>query len=170
MIINFAKTNENSDAKIPSKRKEDAGYDVYACFEADFTKIPAHTTALIPTGIASALPEDYYFQIEERGSTGSKGIKKSAGVIDSGFRGEWFIAVTNSNDKDLYISKRNAVSKLEYAARILDTDIIIYPYEKAIAQAVLHHVPETDVKEISYTDLTTIESKRGTGVLGSSEK
>jgi len=30
---------------------------------------------------------------------GSKGIKKSAGVVDSGYRGEIFIAISNVNDK-----------------------------------------------------------------------
>jgi dUTP pyrophosphatase len=170
MIINFAKIDKNSDAKIPEKKSEDAGYDIYASFKEDYMKIPAHQTVLIPTGIASALPKDYYFQIEERGSTGSKGIKRSAGVIDSGYRGEWFIAITNSNDKDLFITKRKAIPQLKHAARILKTNIIIYPYEKAIAQAVLHYVTQTDVKELSYEKLAAIESKRGTGALGSSGK
>ena len=53
------------------------------------------------TGIACALPTKYYFQVEERGSTGSKGIKKSAGVIDSGYRGEIFIAITNTTNRYL---------------------------------------------------------------------
>ena len=61
------------------------------------------------------MPSKYYFQVEERGSTGSKGIKKSAGVIDSGYRGEIFIAITNSTDnylvfgdKDSYIADARA--------------------------------------------------------------
>ena len=96
--IKFAKTRDG--AVIPSKLEENAGYDIYACFDEDYITIAPHETKLIPTGIASALDTDCYFQIEERGSTGSKGIKKSAGVIDSGFRGEWKIAITNS--KKLY--------------------------------------------------------------------
>jgi dUTP pyrophosphatase len=89
----FAKVKP--DAIIPSKREEDAGMDVYACFQEDYIIIPAHHTKMIPTGIASALNPKYYIQIEERGSTGSKGIKKSAGIIDSGFRSEWFIIISN---------------------------------------------------------------------------
>ena len=99
----FAKVKSN--AIIPNKREEDAGYDIYACFDEDYIIIPAHTTKLIPTGIASALSKEYYIQIEERGSTGSKGIKKSAGVIDSGYRNEWFIALSNVTNEDLIISK-----------------------------------------------------------------
>lgn len=188
----FAKVKEN--AIIPSKTEENAGYDIYACFEEDYIIIPANTTKLIPTGIASAMSNNYYIQIEERGSTGSKGIKKSAGVIDSGYRGEWFIAITNSNMKDLIISK---LSMEELACKYgendnyndeafgssnryidgdtycvyLDEDCtIIYPYEKAIAQAVVHEVPKMNVSEVSYADLQTIKSERGNGALGSSKK
>lgn len=169
-IIKFAKVKEDSDAKIPTKKDENAGYDIYASFEEDFMKVPAHQTVLIPTGIASALPIDKYFQIEERGSTGSKGMKKSAGVIDSGYRGEWFIAITNTNDVNLYIAKEKVATKLQECAKMLDISIIVYPYEKAIAQAVLHDVFKTDVKEISYEELKEIKSERGMGALGSSNK
>lgn len=114
--IKFAKVREN--AIIPSKDVENAGYDIYGIFEGNNDKnriVKPHTTKLIPTGIACALPSKYYFQVEERGSTGSKGIKKSAGVIDSGYRGEIFIAITNSTnnylvfgDKDSYIAEAKA--------------------------------------------------------------
>lgn len=114
--IKFAKLREN--AIIPSKDVENAGYDIYGIFEGNNDEnriVKPHTTKLIPTGIACALPSKYYFQVEERGSTGSKGIKKSAGVIDSGYRGEIFIAITNSTnnylvfgDKDSYIAEAKA--------------------------------------------------------------
>ena len=114
--IKFAKVREN--AIIPSKDVENAGYDIYGIFEGNNDEnriVKPHTTKLIPTGIACALPSKYYFQVEERGSTGSKGIKKSAGVIDSGYRGEIFIAITNSTnnylvfgDKDSYIAEAKA--------------------------------------------------------------
>ena len=35
MKIKFAKVNKNSDAKIPSKRFEDAGFDIYASFSEE---------------------------------------------------------------------------------------------------------------------------------------
>jgi dUTP pyrophosphatase len=170
VIIKFAKVDKESDAKIPCKENENAGYDIYACFKDDFMKIQAHETALVPTGIASALPIDKYFQIEERGSTGSKGLKKSAGVIDSGFRGEWFVAITNTNDKDLYIAKDNVIPNLQAAADLLQTKIIIYPYKKAIAQAVLHDVHTSVIEEMSYAKLSKIPSSRGVSMLGESGK
>ena len=107
--IVFAKVKEG--AIIPSKEEENAGYDIYACWE-NVSKsdkiIKPHQTKLIPTGIACALPINYYFQVEERGSTGSKGIKKSAGVIDSGYRGEIFIAISNINDRYLVFGEKES--------------------------------------------------------------
>jgi len=82
----FAKVKPN--AIIPTKKEENAGYDIYACFDENthYLVIPPQETILVPTGIASAMNNNYYLQVEERGSTGSKGIKKSAGVIDSSYR------------------------------------------------------------------------------------
>ena len=106
--IIFAKVKEN--AIIPSKEEENAGFDIYACWDGVEKKdkiIKPHTTKLIPTGIACALPINYYFQVDERGSTGSKGIKKSAGVVDSGYRGEIFVAISNVNDKYLIFGDKD---------------------------------------------------------------
>ena len=190
----FAKVRP--DAIIPTKDNENAGYDIYANFEEDYIIIPPHKTTLIPTGIASAISDKYYLQVHERGSTGSKGIKYSAGVIDSSYRGEIFIAITNTNSIEVIISKltleelatKYGISDKygtyikydsnygEGNAYIIDNTVedgltaIIYPYTKAIAQLVVHEVPQMNVKEISYDELKEIPSKRGSGSLGSSGK
>lgn len=170
MILKFAKLNSNDeDIKIPTKRYEDAGYDIYPHFYSDFKRIRPHKTVMIPTGIASVIPEGYYMQLEEKGSTGSLGIKRSAGVIDSGYRGEWFVAITNTNDVDLYIAKKYVVPRLEDAAYVLQSDIIIYPYEKAIAQAILHKVPDVVAINCDYEEVKNTASERGTGKLGSTD-
>lgn len=159
--IKWAKVRE--DAIIPTKRDEDAGYDVYANFEDEYIAIPPHETVMIPTGIASAIPNDYFFQVEERGSTGTIGMKKSSGIIDSGYRGEWFIPISNVNDKFLYITKEvDSVKDLANA--------IYYPYSKAIAQAVLLPVPRVNAEVIPYEELEKIPSARGKSALGDSGK
>lgn len=170
--IYFSKVKQK--AIIPSKELENAGYDFYACFDEDFTEIKPFTTKLIPTGIAWASSPKYYLQIEERSSTGSKGIKKSAGVVDSGYHGEIFIAITNSNDKPIVISKLTleelSTTYPQTFPQSYPQNAIIYPYSKAIAQGVVHEVPDLEIEEISYEELLKIESKRGTGALGSSNK
>jgi len=155
-------------AVIPSKRDEDAGYDVYACLEEDWLALAPHETRPLPTGIASAFSADWYFHIGERGSTGARGISKRAGVIDSGFRGEWFILLTNLNDVPLYFVKPEAEARLRET--LGDQAAILYPTNKAIAQAMLLPVPKTEVEEISHEALAAMRSERGAGSLGSSKK
>ena len=120
----FAKVKPN--AIIPTKKYEDAGRDVYACFDEDYIVIPAHTTKLIPTGIASAMSPKYEIRLRDRGSNGSKGIHVNAGSIDSGFRGEWFVAWCNTNDKDVILSKLSLEElKEKYGVRDYDNDCVI---------------------------------------------
>ena len=155
----WAKVKEN--AKIPSKRYEDAGYDLYPCFDEDYMVIEPHETKLVPLGVASAFDPEYVMILKERGSTGTKGIAQRSGVIDSGYRGEYMAPVTNLNTRRLVIKKAN----VEYTE-----DAIIYPYEKAICQGVLLRMPQIESEEISLEDLKSIESERGAGKLGSSGK
>ena len=160
MSIYFAKVNPGG--MIPSKRLEDGAFDIYACFEEDFMRLEPHTTKMIPTGIASAFADDYVAILKERGSTGSKGIGQRCGVIDSGYRGEWFIALTNHNEQPLVIAKAQVANNFEEA--------IVYPYEKAICQCIMVAVPKLGIEEKTYEELLTIKSERGTGALGSSGK
>lgn len=160
--IKFAKLREG--AIIPTKRKGDMGYDIYACFPETSIRIPHHTTIMIPTGIASVIPEGYGILLEERGSTGSEGIKRSAGVIDCNYRGEWFVALTNSNDYPVIISKD--VKKRSWG----ENGELLYPYTKAIVQGLLLEVPDSESEEISLDELSSYGSERGAGKLGSSGK
>lgn len=161
----WAKVREN--AIIPTKADENAGYDIYACFDEDYICLNPNETKLIPTGIACAVSEDYYLQVQERGSTGSKGIKYGAGVIDSGYRGEIFIAITNANSVPLCICKDMDAVIVEVYPYVRS---VRYPAEKAIAQLIVHDVPKMNPQEISYDELKTIPSERGDGLLGSTDK
>lgn len=163
----FARKNET--VILPSKSNENAGYDIYANFEEDYIVIPSHTTKLIPTGLYSACSNDYYIQLLERGSTGTKGMAQRCGVIDSGYRGEWFVPITNTTNHALVISKVN-METLEKQLMIPKSLIILYPYEKAICQAAVLPVPKMKVEEISVDEIMKIKSERGTGALGSSGK
>ena len=78
--VKFAKVRPT--AKIPTKRVEDAGYDIYADFEEPFILINPHETVMIPTGIASACDTDHCFVLKERGSTGTTGMAQRCGIID----------------------------------------------------------------------------------------
>lgn len=162
--ILFAKAKP--DAIIPTKEDENAGYDIYACFDGDEIYIAPNETKLIPTGVASSLTKDYALIAKERGSTGSKGMGLRAGVVDSGYRGEIFIGITNENDRGLVITK----TPQRYSNPEIPSIEIVYPANKAIAQLILIPVIDALVKEIPYDQLKAIPSKRGTGKEGSSGK
>ena len=162
--IYFAKVKP--DAIIPSKKDFDAGYDIYANFPEEQIIIEPFTSKLIPTGIASTFSSCYVALLEERGSTGVKNLKRSAGVIDSSFRGEWFVCLYNANNKPLIITKEINKSTLD----ALSNDYIVYPYTKGICQMLLIEVPKITVEEIDYENLLSIESSRGLGCIGSSGK
>ena len=165
MAVNVKFAKVRPDAKIPTKRVEDAAFDLYACFNEDWISIEPHTSKLIPTGIASAFDPEWAIVFRERGSTGVKNMKVNAGVIDSGYRGEYFVSIYNGNDAPLYIAKYlNGEQAPE------PKNAIVYPYSKAIAQALVIPVPEVCVEEISYNELQEIPSERGSGCLGSSNK
>ena len=164
--ILFAKVN--SKAIIPSKEEENGGYDIYACFEEDFILIQPHEIKMIPTGIASAFDSKYVMILKERGSSGTKGMATRCGVIDSGYRGEWFVPINNTTNKSIIISK---LSEEELKSQGVDiTSSIVYPYTKGICQAILVPVPKVEVREVPLDKLKGIKSQRGEGALGSSGK
>ena len=159
--VKFAKIRES--AIIPSKRPEDAGFDLYANFTEPFMVIYPHETKIIPTGIACVCDSEYWFCIKERSSTGTKGIGQRCGVIDSGYRGEIGVPITNHTNNKIFICKE------DYKVGHTVNDII-YPYEKAIAQLILVPLPKIHVQEIPYDELKAIPSARGVGGYGSSGK
>ena len=170
--IYFAKIRET--AKIPSKKDEDAGYDLYADFDDEFFVIEPGRSRPITTGIATAFSANYYVQVEERSSMAKLGIKKSGGVFDSGYRGEYLIVTYNTNDKPFIITKlpvEEVADEFVIDGKVYKKDeVILYPYTKAICQLVVHVLPKLETKEISYNELCEIKSERGKGGFGSSHK
>ena len=148
MKLYWAKVKEN--AIIPTKREEDAGYDLYPCFEEEYLEILPLHTKLVPLGVASAFDSDYVMLLKERGSTGTKGMAQRAGVIDSGYRGEYMAPVTNVNDKPLCIVKKEVLETWDEDQK---EKYILYPYEKAVCQGVLLKMPQLESETLSYDEL-----------------
>lgn len=155
-------------ATLPSKRDEDAGYDLYAVLEEDFFLFKPGQVHLFPTKISIEIPRDWVFYIAERGSTGSKGISRRCGVIDSGYRGEIFVALNNTSDKPVVFFKEDneALDKFLEENNLSRDNATLYPQSKGIAQGMLMYCPHVEVEEVQGLS----ESIRGEGVLGSSQK
>lgn len=149
----------HNDSLIPTKREEDGGYDIYPAFDEDYIKIRQGEIKMIPTGIKSAFPAEYVILLRERGSTGSKGWSLRAGVIDSGYRGEWFVAINNTTNKPMVIAKE--------PEQFDDERIIVRGYDKAIAQAIMTNAIHLPTSLVS--DIDDFKSKRGDNKLGSTD-
>ena len=159
--IQFAKLREN--AVIPCKRDEDSDYDLYACFDEEEFVIPAFSTRLIPTGIISAFDENLGVKFEERGSNTKWCGIVQAGVIDSGYRGEWVCAMYNGNPVPAHITK--AVTEVQRLS-----DRVLVPYGKAVCQFHVREILKVAVEEVSVDAVLARTSARGAGKLGSSGK
>ena len=170
--IYFAKIRPN--AIIPSKKDEDAGYDMWPCFDENYFVIEPGETRGVPTGIAIAFDKKYYAQVEERSSMAKVGIKKSGGVFDSGYRGEYLIMTYNTLKVPFVISKapfEEMPKRFEVDGKKYRKDKIKFQsYSKAICQLVFQEIPVLKSKEISYENLLKISSERGTKGFGSSDK
>ena len=92
-----------------------AAMDLRACIDTDMT-IAAGQRAIIPTGIAIALPSaEYVALICARSGLASKfGITMAngVGVIDSDYRGELKVALHNSSDTDYTIHDGDRIAQL----------------------------------------------------------
>lgn len=109
----------NPEAKIPSyAHEDDAGLDVFSC--EDVTLMQGERK-IISTGISSEIPSGYAALIwDKSGLAGNKGIKTMAGVIDSGYRGEWRIVLLNTSIENYEIRKGDKIAQA-----------LIQPVEKA---------------------------------------
>lgn len=142
---------------ILSKEDEDAGYDIYTT-ETNVIINPGETH-MFATGIYTSFPSGYWIEIKERGSTAKYGLSVRSGVVDSGYRGEWFIGLTNCSNHRVAINLDSPLPS--------EWGIVEYPYGKAIAQAIIHELPPSIIVKVDELEL---DSKRGTGKCGSSGK
>lgn len=173
------------DTIIPTKRSEDMGRDIYARFDEDLFILAPRETRMIPTNLRCAMPKDFGMKLWERGSTGSIGLGLRAGVIDSGYRGEIFVATTNLNDHYIIIAKKDWMDENELAVgRLYQNklvnfdesleqfiDVLFYPYEKGICQGFVVEVPKVQSEEITLEEFMAMDdSERGETKLGESGK
>lgn len=158
----FFKDDER--AIIPTKRKEDAGYDVYMLPTDEPVIVKPGETVSLHTGLKTAFNSDYVLLGRERGSTRTKGLRFGAGVIDSGFRGEILIPINNTSGKDIVLMPEKYSSDKSFE------DALIYPQTKAIGQLLLVPVIDAEVKEVSAEEYEKFDSERGEGMFGSSGK
>lgn len=115
--LKILKLREN--AVIPKRATGgSAGMDLYACMDSEVTLAPGKL-AVIPTGIAIALPsENYMANIYARSGLGVKHgicLSNGVGVVDSDYRGEVCVGLCNVSDTPYTIQPGERVAQLVIA-------------------------------------------------------
>ncbi len=91
-----------------------AGYDLYAD-TTEPVSIEPHTTAMVGTGLAAAIPEGYFGGIFARSGLASKqGLRPAncVGVVDADYRGEIKVALHNDTDQVRQIAAGERIAQL----------------------------------------------------------
>ena len=132
--------------KLPKyKTSGSSGMDLMAFIESSI-KIKPGSSALIPTGISIAFPEEFEVQIRPRSGLAAKlsiGVLNTPGTIDSDYRGELKVIIFNHGEKEF----------------------VVNCYDR-IAQMVLMPIQKIDFEEVSELP----ETIRGSGGFGSTGK
>jgi dUTP pyrophosphatase len=94
-----------------------AGCDLRAAIEAELT-ITAGGRALVPTGIAVAIPPGYEGQVRMRsGLAHDKGLAllNAPGTVDSDYRGELRIIIANLGAEPVTIHRGDRIAQIVFA-------------------------------------------------------
>ena len=136
----------NSKVKLPSYKTEgSSGMDLIAFVDKPI-EIKPNNSALIPTGLSIAIPEDCEVQIRPRSGLAAKSnisVLNTPGTIDSDYRGELKVILFNHGNKH-FIVKNN----------------------ERIAQMVLTPILKVDFEEVD----SLPDTVRGAGGFGSTGK
>jgi dUTP pyrophosphatase len=81
----------------------DAGMDLSAC---ERVELPPGSRALVPTGLAVAIPAGYAGYVQPRSGLAAKhGISmvNTPGLVDSGYRGELKVILLNTDRRETFV-------------------------------------------------------------------
>ena len=131
-----------NDLPLPARATDHAsGFDLRACVDSPVTIDPGRR-ALVPTGIAVALPEGWEAQVRPRSGLAVEWgltMLNTPGTIDADYRGEVRVIAVNLGDRPVVIRRGDR-----------------------IAQMVVSRVPRVSLKEVELLP----PSERGSGGFG----
>ena len=101
--------------QLPSYKTEgSSGMDLMA-FVDNPIKIAPNTSALIPTGISLAMPNDVEIQIRPRSGLAAKSnisVLNTPGTVDSDYRGELKIILFNHGTKEFIVKNKDRIAQM----------------------------------------------------------
>ena len=124
-ILKVKKLKENA-VMIKRATKGSAGMDLYACIDEDITINPGDIK-IIPTGLAIALQSaDYVAYIYARSGLAIKHgitLANCVGVVDSDYRGEVCVGLTNISKEPYTITVNERIAQLVIAPVTMCTPV-----------------------------------------------
>jgi dUTP pyrophosphatase len=143
-VIEVAITRVRADARLPERAYAgDAGLDLATC---EAVRLAPGERALVPTGLAVAIPEGYAGFVQPRSGLAARDgitVVNSPGLVDAGYRGEIQVVLLNTDRERTFTAEAG----------------------ERIAQLVVLAVPELTLREVA--DLPP--SERGVRGFGSSQ-
>ena len=105
----------NPKAELPKYKTEgSSGMDLMALIEKSIT-IKSQNSALIPTGLSIAIPEDMEVQIRPRSGLAAKSnisVLNTPGTIDSDYRGEIKIILFNHGKEEFTVNNNDRIAQM----------------------------------------------------------
>ncbi|MDG2028746.1 MAG: dUTP diphosphatase [Acidimicrobiales bacterium] len=119
------------DLPLPAYAKDgDAGVDLVA--RENVTLAPGGGRAIVPTGVATALPDGYAGFVQPRSGLASKHgvtVLNTPGLVDSGYRGELRVCMVNLDPHTAFeITRGERIAQLVVQAvaqvRFVEVDVL----------------------------------------------
>lgn len=139
-VVKFQLLREG--AKLPAyAHPGDAGFDLYS---TETKTLEPGERYVFQLDIASEIPQGFFVSFRDKSGLAAKyGLHTLAGVIDSGYRGEWGVVIVNTGTEPVTINKGDK-----------------------IAQGILQEAPQAKIVEVEKLS----ETERGSGGFGSTGK
>jgi dUTP pyrophosphatase len=142
-VIELPIARLRDDARLPERAYAgDAGLDLFAC---ERVELAPGERAVVPTGIAVAIPEGFAGFVQPRSGLAARygiSVVNSPGLIDSGYRGEIRVVLLNTDPERGFVAEAG----------------------DRIAQLVVVPIPELELVEVAELP----PSERGVRGFGSS--
>jgi dUTP pyrophosphatase len=125
------------DAVVPARAYAgDTGLDLSAC---ERIELGPGERALVPTGLAVAIPDGYAGFVQPRSGLAAKhgiSIVNTPGLVDSGYRGELLVNLLNTDARESFV--------VEPGMRIAQLVVVPIP---AVAAVEVDELPDSDRSE-----------------------
>lgn len=115
--INVTVLEHGKDLPLPKyETEQSAGMDLYAALaDGETITLGALERAMIPTGLAMALPAEYEAQVRPRSGLAAKNgvtVLNTPGTIDADYRGEVKVILVNLSNEPFTIERGMRVAQM----------------------------------------------------------